>query len=474
VPKEAKPGGYAGKVTVSAAGAAPIELALRLKVADWTLPEPRDFAANVGLMQCPDAVALQYNVPLWSEEHWKLLDKTFALLGQVGNDEVYIPLICGTYLGNAQSMVRWVKDGDKGPRPDYGVAEKYLDLVAKHLGKPPVVCLYVWDRQGGYWGPTSAGIDKQNEQKEPPHVTLLDPATGKTERMDAPKWGTPEAVPFWKPVVEGLRERLKARGLSGPLMVGMALDNRPGKVTVDDLAAAAPGCKWVIHSHMGVAAALTLQNTGYGAHVWISHRLADPAVRPPYQIKNAYIFTGFPRGGVGGVGPVYNDDPPHYRWLLEGLMACGHDGFGRVGADFWPTKKNAQGRQGISYGGDAGDTSVTFSDSSPAVLAPGAAGPASTTRLEMLREGAQEAEAAITIARALADPARKSRLGDELAARAAALLDERVRTMLRTMGQASPCNAGCPADWGLFELIPWQADSERLFATAGEVAAKLK
>jgi hypothetical protein len=471
VPKEAKPGDYAGKVTVSAAGGAPVELAVRLKVADWTLPEPQDFAANVGLMQCPDAVAGQYGVPLWSEEHWKLLDKTFALLGYVGNDEVYIPLICGTYLGNAESMVRWVKDGDKGYKQDYTVAEKYLDLVAKHLGKPPVVSLYVWDRQGGTWGPTGVNF---GEQKDPARVTLLDPASGKTERMDAPRWGTPEAVTFWKPVIDGMRERLKARGLEGSMQIGVALDHRPPKTAVADLKAAAPGVKWSVHSHMAAGGSMTTDIMGYGTHVWCSPRLVDPAAKPPYVIKNPYIFTGFPRGGVGGIGPVYNDDPPHYRWLLEGLMACGHEGFGRVGADFWPTKKNAQGKQGITYGGDAGDTSVTLSDSSPAVLAPGATGPVSTMRLEMLREGAQEAEAAMFIARALADPARKGRLGDELAGRAQALLEARVRTMLRTMGQASPCNAGCPADWGLFELIPWQADSEKLFATAGEVAAKLK
>jgi len=470
VPRDAAPGDYAGKVTVSAAGSTPVELAVRLKMAAWTLPDAKELSSHAGLMQCPDAVAGQYGVALWSAEHWKLLDRTFALLGQVGSDDVFIPLICGTYLGNAETMVRWVKDGDKGYKHDYTVAEKYLDLVVKHLGRPAVVSLYVWDRQGGTWGPTGKDF---GEQKAPAQVTLLDPASGKTERMDAPRWGTPEAVTFWKPVIDGMRERLKARGLEGSMQIGVALDHRPTKTAVSDLKAAAPGVKWSVHSHMAAGGSITTDIMGYGAHVWCSPRLVDPAAKPPYTIRNPYIFTGFPRGGVGGIGAVYADDPPHYRWLIEGLMACGHSGFGRVGADFWPTKKNAQGKQGLTYGGDAGDTSVTLSDSSPAVLAPGATGPVSTVRFEMLREGAQEAEAAMFLARALQDPARKAKLGDELAARAGGLLDERVRTMLRTMGQASPCNAGSPGDWGIFELIPWQADSTRLFTLASEVAGKL-
>jgi hypothetical protein len=69
--------------------------------------------------------------------------------------------------------------------------------------------------------------------------TVADPATGKLEEAEGPKWGTPEARAFWKPVFDGLREILKKRGLEGSLMVGVAGDSVPKKDAVEDLKAIA-------------------------------------------------------------------------------------------------------------------------------------------------------------------------------------------------------------------------------------------
>jgi len=57
VPGDAGPGEYAGRVTVSAEGLGQTEVRLQLKVIDWTLPEPKDFASHVGIVQSPDSVA---------------------------------------------------------------------------------------------------------------------------------------------------------------------------------------------------------------------------------------------------------------------------------------------------------------------------------------------------------------------------------------------------------------------------------
>lgn len=473
VPHDAKPGEYAAPIAVSAEGADPVKTALRLSVADWALPDSKDFASHVGLTQSADSVALQYKVALWSDEHWRLLDKTFALLGQVGEDEVYLPLICGTYLGNEQTMVRWVKEAGK---PDYtydfSIATKYLDLAMKHMGKPPVVCLYLWDRQGGTWGPTSKDLGAQTK---PASVSLLDRATGAVTRMDAPLWGKPESVPFWKPVIDGLRDILKQRGVERSMMVGLAVDHRPPKETVADLKALAPEAKWLVQSHMAAGGSITTQMIGCGAHVWCSYRLFDPALgRAKPRGQSGYIFCGFPRYGVGGaVEGIKGNNPMFYRVLVEGLMACGHHGFGRVGADFWPLRRDAAGRMHEIFGGDLGDTSVTLRDSTAAVLAPGAAGPISTIRFEMLREGVQEAEARDFIERALADAAVRARLGEALAARCRNLLDERVRIMLRTAGMGMG-GVASPSDWPLRWAGPWQDESAQLYALAAEVAKSMK
>ena len=116
----------------------------------------------------------------------------------------------------------------------------------------------------------------------------------------------------------------------------------------------------------------------------------------------------------------------------------------------------------------------------------------------------QECEARIAIERALTDPALKSRLGDDLAGRAQALLDERQRDVWKGLGlydvvmesqQNGMVNGmrtyiGVAAFkdrkkyqgaaghyWSVdghkwFVASGWQERSERLFTLAGEVEKK--
>jgi hypothetical protein len=457
IPKDAKPGDYAGKLSVSA-GAAPVEVPVAVKVLDWTLPDTKDFPTHAGLVQSPDSLALQYNVPLWSDAHWKLIDQSFELLAQVGTREVYIPLICETHHGNEQSMVRWIKDG-AGYKYDYSIAEKYLDTAIKRLGKINAVALYIWDRQGigSSWGKSGPV-----EQKNPARVSLLDPATGKVERLDAPKWGTPESVPFWKPVFEGMRERLKARNLEGAGYLAQVLDAKPLKATVEDLGAAAPGMKWMMVAHLGWTGPL-----GSWASVWSALQLADPDARPVYQVKNpGYFLRAFCRDGGGSVA-VHGAPSTKWRVLMESEYCAGNDGFGWVGADFWPCRKDPKGRPVHILGGqEVGSISVPLEDSCTAVLAPGAAGPISTLRFEMLRENTQETQAALLLSGAVNDPAQRAKLGDDLAKRIQDLLYSRGINLYWGNWFAG----AHPENW---PARPWQAESEKLYALAGEVAGKL-
>jgi len=70
---------------------------------------------------------MQYNTPLWSDEHWKNLDKIYALLAQISTKDIYLPVVAKTHLANEQSMVRWVKQPDGSYKYDFAVFEKYLD-----------------------------------------------------------------------------------------------------------------------------------------------------------------------------------------------------------------------------------------------------------------------------------------------------------------------------------------------------------
>ncbi len=468
VPSDARAGRYEGSITLAVRGAGPVVVPVRLRVLDWTLPDRREFVSHVGLIQSPESLALQYDAPMWSDRHWKLLGAAFTLLGEAGADDVYVPLIARTAHGNEHGMVRWVRRGDGGYDYDLSIAERYLDLAVEHLGNVPVVCLYLWDRQGGGW---MGWGTRHFEQQAGPPVSVLDRATGKLSSMEAPKWGTPESRPFWRPVIEALRNALEKRKLVGSMMFGVALDARPPKETIDDLKAIAPDVPWVLHSHSGPQN-IHGQPVGYGAHVHFSRSLADPSEKRSYGWQHPYVFTAFPRYGAGGAGAIRGGKLGICRWLIEGLTVTGHRGFGRVGADFWPVLGPA-GRKATVYGRFGFDKlSIRLKDSSPALLAPGPDGPLSTVRLEMIREGAQETEARVFLEKALADPAKRRRLGAPLAERCQALLDERVRRML-LMACRPREQAGFLTNWELFPAGDWQQQSEALYAVAAEVAARL-
>ncbi|MFH0982061.1 MAG: glycoside hydrolase domain-containing protein [Planctomycetota bacterium] len=106
VPRDAAGGRYEGKAVVSADGVKPVEVPITLNVADWALPDPKDYATFIGLIQSPESLALQYTVDRWSEAHWKMIDRSFELLGRIGTKDVYIPIRARTYFGNEHSISR--------------------------------------------------------------------------------------------------------------------------------------------------------------------------------------------------------------------------------------------------------------------------------------------------------------------------------------------------------------------------------
>jgi len=87
IPADAKAGVYKGSVTVAAQGLEAVRVPVEAEVIDWRLPDPKDFRTFVACEENPYAVAKQYGVPLWSKEHWRLLEASFRELGRVGADE---------------------------------------------------------------------------------------------------------------------------------------------------------------------------------------------------------------------------------------------------------------------------------------------------------------------------------------------------------------------------------------------------
>ncbi|KKL47563.1 hypothetical protein LCGC14_2334280, partial [marine sediment metagenome] len=454
---------YKGKLTITVSGASPMDVPVELRVVDWRLPDPKEFASHVGLIQSPESVAKFYKVPMWSPKHWKLLEKSFELMALAAADDVFISAIRRTHFGNEHTMIRWIRQPDGSFRHDFSIAEKYLDLAVKHLGKVPVMCIYCWE-------PFTGGSYMGGAIKDPKGMpfTILDPATGALSEGEGPRWGTPEIREFWRPVFEGLRGILKKHGLEGSMMVGVAGDSRPGKKAVADLQAVAPEATWVVQTHGKVRNNFFGQPLGYLADVWNSPLAPDPAEKRLYGWRKPFLRVSFPRAGSATLIRTFSP-LLQYRYASEQTSVAGIRGYGRVGADFWEVlDPKAPFRNGYSRSlnilgrfRQSNWAQLYVGNSTPYVLAPGPDGALATARFEMLRSGAQDFEARLFLEKALLDPATKARLGDDLAQRCQRLLDERVRAILANR-----------TSWLCARSA--QEHLEELYALTAEAAAKLR
>ena len=480
VPRDAVPGEYTGTLTVAAAGVAPVRVPVHLSVGAFRLPPPSAFHTVVDFMQSPESVALQYEVPIYGERHFKLLEESLKRLGEVGNWTVYLPLICHTNQGNEQAMVRWIKNPDGSYRHDFSVMERYLDLAEKHMGRPRMVCLYVWDRflNSNY---------RKNKPGGPVPVSALDPVTGKVSLIELPAYGTPENRAHWEPFVKELRRRLKRRGLDRAVMLGLVQDVKPTREIIALCNELFPGVPWMRHAH-GAVKNIRGAPVGYQCLVYTPAFAKGLEVEPGYGWRTSNNIAQFCR--------TRREYPLSLSRLLGEMCIQGEmRGFGRVGLDFWPVLKDRRGRRVGPIHGRYPESSWANLDKVKAVafVPPGPDGAPVTTKLLVMREGLQECEARIFIERALVDPdasGLRAKLGEKLRARCRRLLGERTRATLIALENHRNCGfASRSTSWsgwrrwfnqsghntGYLWYVgsDWQKRSAELYAAAAEVAKKL-
>ena len=505
VPKEAKAGAHSGTLTVEAKGNKPVAVPVKLEVLDWTVPAPQDYRTWTELVQSPDTLAVEYGVPLWSQKHWELTAQSLRLISGSGSRTIYLPLICQTNQGNEQTMVRWIKRGENQYDYDFSVLEKYLDLAAKELGKPKRVVLYAWDvllttpaarftepeANDSTWlkGEKERMRARAEQAKKGIPVTGWDPVTGKTDTIHLPLYTDPGSKALWGPVYKGIQERLANRGLEKAAILGMLSDWRPTKpeaAILDDLSGHMP---WGSCSHhlRGAVERGTLGKLDGGGDVAMAMIALD------------YQFVYNPENGR-----MYGWKKPHVqlhcwqarqyfnagtlstaRQEMECNITGGQRGIGHIGADFWPCVRNKAGAR-VGTVTDRWPQSYWHSmNIVDTMLAPGPAGPAATVRLQLFEEGQQECQARIAIESVLTDPAKKERVGAELAKRAQETLDERHRALYRAKGAGDEdfapdaanrkylylflqkWNAAKGNDW--FVSSGWQKRTAGLFTVAGEM-----
>jgi hypothetical protein len=499
VPKDAKPGTYTGQATIEAKGEKAIPVPVSLAVADFALPDTQDYRTWMDLMESPDTLAAEYNVPLWSERHWAMIGDAFRHIGQMGARMVYVPLIAQTNSGNEQSMVRFIPKGDGTYDYDFTVLDKYLDAAQKNMGTPKITAFIAWEiylqtpKQEVKVDPNEGSFvvmerswqaARWDLRGKGPAVTALDPATGQTSTIYLPRYEDPNAKAIWKPLFDELHKRMAKRGLEKTMCLGMANDTWANKEEMATLQEVSGNLPWVRHTHGGhLGQKLNgLADDAYVAYVcWSKEYPNDPSAGRTYGWKRPETYVEFRRGGG------LNDCPPTTLMLWTEINIAGPQrGMGRIGSDFWPVIRDKQGRRRGSIWEKYPQSLWHSLNLGSYLLLPGPDGPVASTRFEQVREGVQQCEARIAIERALTDEALKTKIGADLASRGQVLVDERLSQALKAFstlqltGRAYSSGSNC---WyyghgGLaghywYEGSGWRERMKNLYDLAGEVERKL-
>ena len=460
-PKDQPPGWYVSTLSLQANGRK-FSVPVRVLVTGATLPDARDFASTIGVNQSPDTIALQYNVEPWSPKHLALMDNSLALMGQVGNDVVYVPVILGPLGGtgktgvnfNLQPMIRWVKKAEV-LEPDFTILEKYLDAYAKHCAPPRGLSLYIWslataeEMVGAYEG---GGLRKglhaseHNAKYSPPRVHVWDPKTNALAAQEVPVIGSKGSERFWKTLVDGVRDLVVKRGWpERTVMLGLGGDHRPGRKTVDLFQEWTPYARWDYLSHFsgdpgpkdGKLIATGGGEIGLKEWPWIACTRFLAASQFEERLQNPLEFIEMPTARWHH----QEYSPP----LLFRTLAMLWGKVGRIGLDYWMARDRDKPRATSFIGSHINSLTV-----------PGADGAVPTVRFQMFREGVQDVEVRTGIIRAYL------KLPEEQQKPYRALIDE-------LAAHAGPCGGALPQQELNFD---WAAYVARVHLAAAQLAGQ--
>lgn len=452
VPADAVPGDYSATLTIETQNLQPFAVPVKLKVHGWTLPDPRGFTVQNLAFLSPERLAEHYEVPRWSERHYELMGQSLAWMLQLGSRQLILNLVCDYPAQlNEESMVRWIRKADGSYDHDFTIVDRYLDICAKTIGKPFPIRLNMWN-----------AINDKNIAASWKPVTLLDPATGKLEKLPQPECGTEESYLFWKPVLDGIRARAEKRGWFDAVTVNwMEYCGGPPSNAVAVLHRIWPDGKWSSWDHgrrHGYVGPTPAQNMPcvVNSTVWNegAHKLRG--------YKNAFkpgtAYGGHSRG-------FHRDNSPLLtaRIVCEQLIMKGCSGADPLGGDLFPVadRRRNWDHMWVAYALGPGNCSRSY-------LAPGPDGPIATERFEAFREGVQLCEALIYLQRTL----EGGKLAAELAAKVERVLDARGQALIDAFAvkDKSGRREYAPDIWG---KVARERDAE-IFALAAEVAAAAK
>ncbi len=469
VPKGAKAGDYEGTASVSAGGKS-VSIPIRVQVSDWVVPHAKDLRIHTSIYNSPETIADHYKVKMWSEEHWKLLDKSWQLLGRAGNELVVVPAAKETQFGNPESMIRYRKKGNAWEY-DFSILDKYLDMAVKHCGKLDHVALQIWF--GGGYGPRKIKADNKCT------VSVVDEKGRITGEHRAPRFDTPDFVTFWKPLLAATQARLVKRGMPEALCVGILSDSTAPEAVLANFDKAFPGGKarWMRGCHVSTRerAPYSADRKGHGSVVLHEFCYGAPRVKPDEKLPPLWDYNRRP-------GAFYNRVPlitgehhvtlASYRTFAERALYSSTRGIGRICLDYW----YMAGATRTHYRNDS--TKDYFNryphsccfQRRPTITQmgwPGPEGAEPTVRFEAMVESLQAAEAVMHLSDAIDN--RSAKIGAELEGRIRRFLARRVRTVFSIGGLRGNTRQGSNIHAYPFGL---RRMNRELYDLAAEVAGK--
>lgn len=346
VPPEARPGRYTATLEVLAAGKIALPFEISLEVLPQVLPPPSQWRFRLDLWQNPFALARYHGVPLWSEEHWRLLEPHLRLLAEAGQKCLTTSIIrrpWGTQTYDPyESMIGWCHRADGTWSYDYSIFDRYVELGRRCGITDSINCYTLSSPQ------------------------YLEEATG-----DYTTGGYP-LQEIWRPFLKDFLAHLQAKGWLG--RTAIAMDEWPlerMRPMIDFVREAAPGLKIALAGSNEPELADKIDDWC----VFISPPL-EPKLAQERAARNRpttfYVCCGPGRPNTFTFSP-----PAEAAWLGWYAAAQGYSGLLRWAYDSWV--------QEPLY-----DTSyVTWPAGDCFLVYPGAR---SSVRFERLREGIQEYE----------------------------------------------------------------------------------
>lgn len=144
IPEDALSGNYSSDVVIKNNQEVIGKLKLTIQVQKRTLPKPSQWTFHLDLWQNPFAVARYHQVPLWSEEHFKILKTELQPYVDAGGKVITVPIMHHPWGGQTydpyETMITWIKKIDGSWLFDYTIFDTWVEFMMNMGVKKEIGC----------------------------------------------------------------------------------------------------------------------------------------------------------------------------------------------------------------------------------------------------------------------------------------------------------------------------------------------